>query len=222
MKPTLIFDYDGTIHDTLHIYEPVMRDTYRWLVEAGYVKEEPLTQARIAGWLGLNAKEMWDDFQPQLADEIKKQAGDKNGVGMVARIRAHQARWYANAESTLDVLKQENYPMIVLSNCKIIYRQAHWEEFKMQKWFDRFYDCESYGFAPKTQIIKEILPSYSGPFVVIGDRIKDLDCARAAGAPFVGCLYGYGRKGELAEAQKLITDIGQLPEALQDMDVYES
>ena len=73
MKPTLIFDYDGTIHDTLHIYEPVMRATYHRLAQQGYVKEEPLSSARIAGWLGLNAKEMWDDFQPQLADEIKRQ-----------------------------------------------------------------------------------------------------------------------------------------------------
>ena len=70
MKPTLIFDYDGTIHDTLHIYEPVMRDTYHWLAQEGYVEEKPLAQARIAGWLGLNAKEMWEDFQPQLAEEI--------------------------------------------------------------------------------------------------------------------------------------------------------
>lgn len=218
MKPTLIFDYDGTIHDTLHIYEPVMRDTYHWLAQEGYVEEKPLAQARIAGWLGLNAKEMWEDFQPQLAEEIREQAAKRNGDGMVARVRDHEARWYASAKSTLDLLKQNGYPMIVLSNCKIAYREAHWEEFRMERWFDRFYDCESYGFAPKTQIIKEILPQYDAPYVVIGDREKDLACARAADAAFIGCLYGYGSREELSGADDLIKDIGELPNVLKKLN----
>lgn len=221
MKPTLIFDYDGTIHDTLHIYEPVMRHTYHWLAQEGYVKEEPLARERIAGWLGLNAKEMWDDFQPQLADEIKEQAAKRNGDGMVALVRAHEARWYANAEVVLDQLKKSGYPMLILSNCKISYREAHWKEFQMERWFDRFYDCESYGFAPKTQIIKEILPKYEAPYVVIGDRVKDLDCARAVGAAFIGCLYGYGSRQELAEADVLIEDIGELPQVLDKLETGE-
>ena len=218
MKPTLIFDYDGTIHDTLHIYEPVMRDTYHWLAQEGYVEEKPLAQARIAGWLGLNAKEMWEDFQPQLAEEIREQAAKRNGDGMVARVRDHEARWYASAKSTLDLLKQNGYPMIVLSNCKIAYREAHWEEFRMERWFDRFYDCESCGLAPKTQIIKEILPQYDAPYVVIGDREKDLACARAADAAFIGCLYGYGSREELSGADALIKDIGELPNVLKKLN----
>lgn len=216
MKPTLIFDYDGTIHDTLHIYERVMRETYRWLVQAGHVKEEPLSGARIAGWLGLNAKEMWDDFQPQLAEELKEQAGRRNGEGMVSLVRAHEARWYANAKTTLDVLKQSGYHMLVLSNCKISYREAHWEEFQMERWFDRFYDCETYDFAPKTQIIQEIMPDRNTPCVVIGDRSKDMDCARAIRAPFIGCLYGYGSREELSGADALIADISELPAVLNE------
>ena len=219
MKPTLIFDYDGTIHDTLHIYEPVMRETYRWLARAGYVKEEPLATERIAGWLGLNVQEMWNDFQPQLEDAIKEQAGQRNGEGMITLVRAHEARWFANAKSTLNVLKQGGYPMLVLSNCKISYRKAHWEEFQMERWFDRFYDCESYGFAPKTQIIKEILLDIQSPCVVIGDRKKDLDCARAIGASFVGCLYGYGSREELSGADAWIDDIGELPTVLETLKI---
>ena len=33
MKPTLIFDYDGTIHNTMVIYESVFRKNYEWLVK---------------------------------------------------------------------------------------------------------------------------------------------------------------------------------------------
>ena len=33
MTKTIIFDYDGTIHHTLGIYEPAFRETYQWLTE---------------------------------------------------------------------------------------------------------------------------------------------------------------------------------------------
>ena len=33
MIKTIIFDYDGTIHQTLGIYEPAFRETYQWLTE---------------------------------------------------------------------------------------------------------------------------------------------------------------------------------------------
>ena len=46
----------------------------------------------------------------------------------------------------LTALKNRGYHLVILSNCKASYREAHWEEFGMERWFDRFYDCESYGF----------------------------------------------------------------------------
>ena len=33
MVKTIIFDYDGTIHNTLGIYEPAFREAYQWLAE---------------------------------------------------------------------------------------------------------------------------------------------------------------------------------------------
>ena len=33
MIKTIIFDYDGTIHQTLGIYEPAFREIYQWLTE---------------------------------------------------------------------------------------------------------------------------------------------------------------------------------------------
>ena len=57
--------------------------------------------------------------------------------------------------------------------------------------------------------------------MVIGDRVKDLDCARAVGAAFIGCLYGYGSRQELAEADVLIEDIGELPQVLDKLETGE-
>lgn len=39
MTKTIIFDYDGTIHHTLGIYEPAFRETYQWLTEQKVTEE---------------------------------------------------------------------------------------------------------------------------------------------------------------------------------------
>ena len=116
---------------------------------------------------------------------------------MIRQIRKHKAVWYPGAEEMLTALKNRGYHLVILSNCKASYREAHWKEFGMERWFDRFYDCESYRFRPKTEIVQEIIREYSGPYLVVGDRRQDLECARSCKSPFIGCLYGYGEKGEL-------------------------
>ena len=39
-RPSLIFDYDGTIHDTLRIYEPAVEQAFQWLRRQGYAVPE--------------------------------------------------------------------------------------------------------------------------------------------------------------------------------------
>lgn len=82
----------------------------------------------------------------------------------------------------------------------------------MKRWFERFYDCESYGFRPKTEIVQNIIREYPGPYLVIGDRKQDLECARSCGSLFTGCLYGYGDQGELDGADYLAEHVGDIPE----------
>ncbi len=67
----------------------------------------------------------------------------------------------------LTTLKNQGYYLVVLSNCKTAYRKTHWEEFGMKRWFERFYDCESYGFRPKIGDCAEYYPEYPGPYLVI-------------------------------------------------------
>ena len=84
----------------------------------------------------------------------------------------------------------------------------------MGRWFSEFYDCESYGYAPKTEIIHKIREKYGRKLIVIGDRASDFDCAKAAAAPFVGCLYGFGFPGELDGANAQVSSVSQLAETI--------
>lgn len=144
MVKTIIFDYDGTIHNTLGIYEPAFREAYQWLSEQNVVEEQEIETAQIAGWLGLNSKEMWDTFLPELDQRYKDQASAIVGDSMVRQIRKHRAVWYP------------------------------------------------------------------GPYLVIGDRRQDLECARSCKSPFIGCLYGYGEKGELDGADYFVKSVEEI------------
>lgn len=220
MKPTLVFDYDGTIHNTIVIYESAFRQCYAWLVEKGYAPEQEISAETIAGWLGMNSREMWNSFLPELSGEIKEEASRRVGDAMVGQIRARRAVWYPGAEETLDELRSEGYSMVILSNCKAAYRKANWEVFGMERWFSAFYDCESFGFAPKTEIIKAVKKSFDTPFIVIGDRKSDRDCALAGRSPFIGCLYGFGEEKELEGADAFVDSVRELPGKMKKWAVH--
>ena len=49
MVKTIIFDYDGTIHNTLGIYEPAFREAYQWLSEQNVVEDRDGADRRMAG-----------------------------------------------------------------------------------------------------------------------------------------------------------------------------
>lgn len=222
MSATLVFDYDGTINNTMAVYEPAIRETCGWLLENCHSEEhsrvsaavKDLSSERISRWLGMNAKDMWMDFMPFLDEDIRDQASARVGDHMKKLVLDHRAHWYKGAEQTLDMLHKEGYSMLILSNSKRIDGEIHFREFQMDRWFDTWYDCESFDWAPKTDIIKEVAKDYPGQLIVIGDRKSDIDAARSIGMKSVGCLYGYGTPEELSASDYQIADIKELPEIL--------
>lgn len=207
----MVFDYDGTLHNTMIIYESAFRKCYQWLVEQQYVQQEYISAERISRWLGMNSKDMWDSFQPDLPDEIKSMASSKIGEEMLLEISEGKAKWYPGAEEMLNQLLTEGYNMVILSNCKTSYKKANWGVFQMDRWFKEFYDCESFCFAPKEEIIKEIHRKYPEEMIIIGDRESDLKATAPVHGKFIGCSYGYGEKEELEGADALVNSILEIP-----------
>ena len=153
MKHSIIFDYDGTIHDTMNIYEPAMREAFRWLKESCSIEIPPVSSQRIASWLGMNKYEMWNSFLPDLPGELREKASDMVGAYMEEAVLTGKAVWYDGIGKTLEEMKRRGYSMAVLSNCQTSYARVHWQQFSMDRWFERFYDCESFAYLPKTEII---------------------------------------------------------------------
>lgn len=212
----LVLDYDGTLHESMAIYEPAVRHALHWLIGCGYVQSDDLTTADIAGWLGYTGKDMWDSVLPHADQEVKNQASALVGEHMMQGIREGKARLYPSTLQVLDRLKGQGHSLLFLSNCTHRYMVAHRDHFDLQYYFDDFYCAEDYDYAPKPRIFETIRTEYPttppDDYVIVGDRSKDVEVALHHGLRSVGCVYGYGGVGELSQATTLCNDICELPE----------
>ena len=203
-KALLIFDHDGTLNDSMVIFGPAMRKGIEWLHENGYEQVPFYPDEKIEKCLGLNSNDIWRMLVEDLSDETMKKVTAIVGQEMERLMGEGYARWFPEVYPMLDALKEQGYHMVILSNCQKKMAADYWEHFKMDRWFERFYECESYDFLPKTEIIKYIRKDYEGMrAIMIGDRSSDFACAKAVNIPFIGCGYGFAFEGELDGADAI-------------------
>lgn len=215
-KTILILDYDGTVHDSMAVYEPAFRRAMSEMEDLGWMKHREYTSDEIKYWIGYSAKEMWDLFQPDFSQEKKEFGSSLLGKYMKAAVDNGSARLYPNAREVLTRL-HEKYELYYLSNCKDAYLEANRRNFQLDQYYDVFHSSEEFGFIPKEEIFLKIrIPGRK--YIVVGDREADLRLAKKNNLPFIGCLYGFCTEGELDEADMLISDITELPDAVDKLD----
>jgi phosphoglycolate phosphatase len=211
---TIIFDYDGTIHDSLVIYQKAFIEAYQFLFNRGKVPKRVWLKDEIKLFLGKNPKEMWADFEPKLDQDTISQASQIISKSMSDQIQNNQAVLYEGAIETLKYLRSKKYTLVYLSNSKRYYMDVNREKFKLDLYFDLMICSEDYHYITKTDILKRIKPSLKGDHVIIGDRFHDMDAGRDNQILTIACDYGYGLQSELKDAMLHIQDIRQLKDIL--------
>lgn len=207
----LLFDYDGTLHDSLAIYAPAVQETYDTLVAKGLAQPKTWDRETIRQWIGLSPQAMWDQFQPHLSREEKQAGSAQIGRRMQELAEEGQARLYPGVPQVLDELKKRGVGMLLLSNCPVSYLQAHTACFGLERWFDGLYCGEEFAYRPKYEILPILQSRWPGDFLVLGDRGQDMEMARRCGVPAIGCTYGYGSPEELSRANWLAHSPQDLP-----------
>ncbi|WP_326907963.1 HAD family hydrolase [Sedimentibacter sp. MB31-C6] len=206
----LIFDYDGTIHNSITIYRPAFERAYEYLTSLGLAKERSWNELEIARWLGYSSKEMWDIFMPSLSKYHKEKCSQIIGETMLKLIDEGRAQLYTHSTEVLQQLKQSGYRLVFLSNCKRSYMNAHMKYFDLEKYFSSFYCTEDFDFKPKYIIFDKIKKDHDGEFIVIGDRYQDMEIALKHNLKAIGCIYGYGNSQELAFADMLVSEVKEI------------
>lgn len=213
---TLIFDWDGTLHNTLHLYGRAFRAAYADLVRDGYAPARAYSDEDVSVYLGMNASDMWNAFMPQLPENVKTAANDCIGREMARLIEQGEAVLYDGVPEVLDALKARGHTLVFLSNCKHDYQEAHRRYFGLDRWFSGYYCCEDYGDAPKEEIFLHIARRFPGTYTVIGDRASDFKVAQVHGLRSIGCAYGFGTAQELQLADVVVQDCREIPHFVLD------
>lgn len=215
--PTIFFDYDGTLHDTIRVYAPAFRTGYAQLVSQGLAQPREFTDEWIASWLGWTITDMWNAFMPELTEEQWRPISRLIGMEMFRLIDEGHAGFYDGVEEALDQLKAEGYRLVLLSNSQHAYCNRHREVFGLDRWFSDYVIAGDYPGLEKWEYFQKALPAFEGPYLVVGDRFHDIDAAVRAGVPAIGCGYGASAEGELDRADVVITHASQLVDAVKSL-----
>lgn len=203
----IVFDYDGTLHDSIRIYAPAIRKAQEYLVGKGLNNRAEITDKEATKWIGATAPEMWGDFAPDLPEEEMRHCSRLVGDEMVKLTLEGKAMLYPRAEYTLMELKRRGFTMLFLSNCKTGYMEAHREYFKLDRFFSGYFCSEAFGYIPKYEIFDSVKERWQGDFIIVGDRSQDIEIAERNGLTSIGCLYGYGGAGELQSSSYKIKEV---------------
>ena len=220
-KVMLVFDYDGTIQETMKIYAPAILDIAKRLRTIYGVQVENPSYARMESWLGLRNDEMWADFAPALSLDARAAAAARVGAYMRTLVREGADPWYDGARETLDELKEQGYRMMILSNSDHEYAEFNRKRFDTDKWFEKYIDCGSWDWQSKEDVLSSIIrdePELT--YVMIGDRFNDQEAAVKNDILFIACDYGYAKSGELDEADARVNSFRELPEIIARLTEY--
>lgn len=110
----LLFDYDGTLHDSLKIYLPAVQAALDRLAALGYARPCCLTARQAREWIGLPPLEMWERFMPGLDEEEKQISSLLVGQRMLQLTQTGRARLYKGTPEVLSELKDQGMRLLLL------------------------------------------------------------------------------------------------------------
>ena len=210
----LVFDYDGTCYETLGIYGEAVREAEKWANGLGFYASHSSEDRFLRKYLGMNPSDMWEEFMPDAPEEIRRQGSMIVQEGMLEGIRLNRGGLYEGIPRLLEKLKAAGHVLLILSNCTIKYRAAHWKAYGLDRWFSEFYCSEAFGGIPKEEIFRTVSKDYPGEYLMIGDRYSDMKVGYEHGFGTVACDYGYGSRKELETADYHAKSVQELEELL--------
>lgn len=200
---SLVFDLDGTLHETLAIYKPAL--------EVGINSLGGLKVDRNLAYslLGKTPKESWKILAPDLTDQEIERVSNLVGIEMRKNLDQGLGRLYPGSHEVLDILSQ-HYEIYILSNAKEKYLENSIRNLGLGKYLKSYIASETYGYLSKAEIIKKNRHKLQEEILIIGDRENDIEAGYKNNIKSVFCNYGFGshHEGELADFRiNKITDI---------------
>ncbi|MCK5474988.1 MAG: HAD family hydrolase [Candidatus Pacebacteria bacterium] len=96
-------------------------------------------------------------------------------------------------KETLKDLRDRKYNLALYSNCEVTYFNSIFHFLKIKDYFD-YTECVGENNLTKIDLVDKIISKFpNSKSAIIGDRIQDIEAAKANNILSVGALYGYGK-----------------------------
>ena len=210
---SIIFDFDGTLHNTNKIYYPAFSSGVELLREHGFARDFELSEKNVAKFLGEKPNFAYDLIARGADDSLKKEVMALVGKKMDENIKNELGELY---EGTIKVLEElsKNYDLYILSNCRESYLDTALDVYGIKNYFKKYFAAETYDFLPKEDIIKKERQKIKEEIIFVGDRHHDMEAARINNLKSIFCSYGFGSEEEGKDASYKISSLGELLELL--------
>jgi len=211
----VIFDMDGTLLKSDTYAVTAIRNALRDLYEHHHIKKELPSAELILGKIGQPSVQFYldllDEEHKHLIDELHEGIQDHEEIAL----KSGKGMLFPGTKETLSYLKQQGYRIGLESNCSMRYFGNVKQAFNLEQYLDISQCIGEREGLDKISIISNFMRNYqSTKAVVVGDRYYDVESGKVNGCVTIGCLYGYGKKEELEEADFLINDIRDLIQLL--------
>lgn len=210
---SIIFDFDGTLHDTIKIYYPAFSEGVKILKDHGYAKDFELSEDNVKRFLGEKPNFAYDLLAPGADEGFKKKIMTLVGQKMDENIKNRVGKLYDGTEKVLEKLSK-TYDLYILSNCRKSYLDQALDIYGIKKYFKRYYAAEIFNFIPKDEIIRQERKNFKEEIIFVGDRHHDMDAAHKNNLRSIFCTYGFGPAEEGKDATYKINSIREMLEIL--------
>lgn len=193
----VIFDLDGTLHHTEKALVPAIRMA---MADLGL---EPASPEAINALYG-------EPLEVFCRDLLKDMRGECDAFRL--GIRKHQratlqesGSLYSGIPEMLRELSGMDMKLAVCSNAGTDYIDLVTSTLGISGCFDSVRGSD--GNPSKASRVLEIMDETGcSRAVMVGDRYHDIEAAREARIPSIGCLYGYGSPGEMRKADMTVKE----------------
>lgn len=205
---SIIFDFDGTLHDTMKIYQPAFESGVDLLKENGYAKDFTPFASNIEKFLGEKPDFAYKQIAKDAPRELIEKAMKKVGTGMEDNMET-VGELYPGTTEVLENL-YKNYDLYILSNCRIRYLEKALDVYGIRKYFKDYFTGEAFNYIPKEDILKNERKNIKEGIIFVGDRYHDIRAAVDNDIPAVFASYGFGPAEEGKDADYKIDSIKEL------------
>lgn len=205
MNKILLFDFDGTLADSIEIVTISFKDTFQEM------KEEYPGDTAIQAEIGKHLQDIFAKFVPDHRIEEAVQCYRKYYLFRQERGEVHSL---PGVISVIRDLKEKGYRMGIVTTKLRKYTQPLVDQFGLLDCFEIIVGAEDVKKCkpnpePLFTAVKKMNVSVD-ECVYIGDAVHDGEAAKAAGMEFIAVLTGAGKKEELEKFGEIFENLGDL------------